>query len=215
MFALAPAPAKRTGLAALALSAGAVALAAAAALTGDRLILTAAVLSGLAGAGTYVGSMAALLRKRMRKRLGPEFLLLRVGWSFLPLSITAAVVLAFGYLPGKAPALFGVTLLVGWLLSFVMGILQRIVPFLASMHASRGKGPPPLVSALTPTGPARIHVACHLAALALLLTGIVLDSGWIVRAGALTGLFGSLAFAVFFAGVLWRLRGLRMASAGA
>lgn len=209
MFALAPAPAKRTGLAALALSAGGVALAAAAALTGDRLILTAAVLSGLAGAGVYLGSMAVVLRKRMRKRLGPEFLLIRVGWSFLPLSIAAAVVLSTDTLPDKAPALFGVTLLGGWLLSFVMGILQRIAPFLASMHASAPGKPPPLVSALTPETPARIHVACHLAAVALLLTGIAADSGWIVRAGALTGLFGSGAFAVFFAGVLWRLRTLR------
>ncbi len=214
MFALSPVPKTQHGVATLGLSAGGVVLATAATLTGgDRVLFTAAILTGLAGAAGYVWTMADVLRRRMRKRLGTAFILIRVSWSFLPLSIAAGVVLAFGLLPDKAPALFGFAMLFGWLLTFVMGILQRITPFLASMHAAKPNRAPPLVSALTPEQPAKVHAYCHLGALALLLIGIVLDEAWIIRAGALTGLFGAGAFALFFGGVLWRLHNLRKEAA--
>ena len=83
--------------------------------------------------------------------------------------------------------LFGLALIAGWLLTFLLGILQRIVPFLASMHAARRRRrqePPPTPSALTAERPLAIHFACHLAALALLALGVAADSAAAVRAAA-------------------------------
>ncbi len=43
--------------------------------------------------------------------------------------------------------IFGILLIAGWLLTFLLGMLQRIAPFLASMHAVEGPGRPPARSA--------------------------------------------------------------------
>jgi hypothetical protein len=105
----------------------------------------------------------------------------------------------------RLPALFGV-LLIGGLLSFLLGMLSRIVPFLAAMHAGTGRRPP-MPSALTAQRPLDIHFACHLAALALLLGAVVADSVWLVRAAALVGTCSALAFAVFFVLAWLRMQG--------
>jgi hypothetical protein len=55
----------------------------------------------------------------------------------------------------------------GWLLSFLLGVLQRILPFLAAMHAAQGRRRPPTPSALTLSRALAWHAAAH--ALALLL----------------------------------------------
>jgi hypothetical protein len=95
---------------------------------------------------------------------------------------------------------------VGWLLSFVTGVLQRIAPFLASMHSAREGRRPALLSALTPARWQGAHTLCHLIALALLLFGVALDNALLVRVGALIGACGAGAFLVFLLGVLRRLR---------
>jgi hypothetical protein len=102
-------------------------------------------------------------------------------------------------------ALFGLLLLGGWLLSFLLGILQRIVPFLASMHAVPGRRRPPTPSSLTAERPLSIHFVCHLAALGLLAAGVLADSPRIAFAGALLGSAGALAFGTFFAIVVRRM----------
>ena len=81
-------------------------------------------------------------------------------------------------------ALFGLLLIGGWLLSFVVGILQRIAPFLASMHTTPGRHKPPTPSSLTAKRPLAIHFGCHRAALALLAAAVLADSPWIAFAGA-------------------------------
>jgi hypothetical protein len=106
---------------------------------------------------------------------------------------------------GRLGPLFVVTLIAGWLLTFLLGILQRILPFLASMHAARDKRRAPVPSALTAERPLAVHAICHFAALALLVLAIVLQASWLAQAAALAGAAGALAFAVFFAGVLRRM----------
>jgi hypothetical protein len=96
--------------------------------------------------------------------------------------------------------------LVGWLLTFLLGVLQRILPFLAALHAQRvGKGPP-LASALAPALPLRIHAGCHGAALIGVAAGIALDTPPQVRVGAVIGVAGALFYAWFVGCVLWRMR---------
>jgi hypothetical protein len=98
--------------------------------------------------------------------------------------------------------LFTLALVAGWLLTFLLGLLQRIVPFLASMHAGHGpsgqRGRPPTPSSLTAQRPLAIHHACHFAALALLGLAVIADSPLAARAGALVGIAGAGAFGLFF-----------------
>jgi hypothetical protein len=97
-------------------------------------------------------------------------------------------------------------LLLGWLLTFLLAMLQRIVPFLASMHASRPDRAPPLVSTLTPERPLAVHRYCHLAAVAGLVAGVAGDWGLVVQAAGAVGAVGAVAFAWFFMGTLARVR---------
>jgi hypothetical protein len=104
---------------------------------------------------------------------------------------------------------FVVLLVPGWLLSFLFAVLQRIVPFLASVHAGAGA---PLASALSPQLPLATHRVLHLAALCGLLLAVALDAPRVAQAAAAAGFAGALAFGGFFVGVLLRLRDARAAA---
>lgn len=149
--------------------------------------------------------MQAALRAGMRRELGLSFLLVRIAWGLLVTSLIAALALALDAPFEGMAALFGAALIVGWLLTFLLGILQRILPFLASMHAASGRRLPPTPSALTPQRPLAIHCLCHLAALSLLGLAVIMDGPWIMRGAALFGTVGAAAFGGFFLIVLRRM----------
>jgi len=95
------------------------------------------------GAGVaYFWLMRAAFKTSMRKRLGLSFLMIRSSWVYLGLSLFLGLAILLGAPIPQAPALFGFVVLAGWLLTFVTGILQRIMPFLASMHGSGRSGLP-------------------------------------------------------------------------
>jgi len=195
MLAVAPPPPARIAWVVLGLAAAAIAAGAA------GLGLPAA-LAGLAAAVLHVASLERALARRVRRPLGPSFLLVRVSWACLIASLALAVLMALGLAPARAPALFGLLLVPGWLLTFLLGVLQRIVPFLASVHAL-SDGRPPLASSLTPSRLLAGHAALHLVALALLVAGFGV-------AGAAAGLAGALAYAAFIVYVLLKaLHGIR------
>jgi hypothetical protein len=100
----------------------------------------------------------------------------------------------------------------GWLLGFVLAILQRIIPFLAAMHSSADGRPPALPSRLAPAWASAVHFVSHLAAIALLCLGLLFGLWWAVGLGLAAGLSGALAFAVHAAFVPWRLRRHRAAT---
>jgi hypothetical protein len=150
----------------------------------------------------HVALMLQSLRTGMRQGLGKSFVLVRLGWAGLGASFLAALALDFQALPEHGPTLFGM-LLVGGLLTVLLGVLSRIVPFLASMHAGMGRRRPPTPAGLTAQRPLDIHFYCHTVALALLLLAAMADSVWLVRASALLGLVGAAAFGVFFV-TAWR-----------
>ena len=101
--------------------------------------------------------------------------------------------------------LFGIAIVPGWLLTLVLGMLQRILPFLASMHKAPGTKLPRTPSSLTADRPLAVHFACHLIALGLLAGAVAVDSGWLVVLGALVGTAGAIAFAAFFSILLRRM----------
>jgi CBS-domain-containing membrane protein len=116
----------------------------------------------------------------------------------------------FGLAGVNGPTLFGFLLLFGWLLTFLLGILQRIMPFLASMHATRPKGQMPRpVSELSAAQPLKLLAGCHLAALVLLSAAILIESIPLAQLGAAIGLLGALAFAWFTGDLLLRTIGWR------
>ena len=211
MFALAPAPPVRPALVSLAFAGAGLALAASGAFAASSALVAAGIVLGLAGSAIHFALLQRALAKRMRRQMGPFLILVRCAWICLPASLLLAGALALGIAPENGVALFGAVALVGWLLSFVVAIFQRIVPFLAAMHASSAKRGPPLVSTLTPERTLAVHRYAHLAALVLLLAGIAAGQVRLVQAAAAIGLAGALALAWFVFQVLQRLAEARAA----
>jgi len=165
----------------------------------------AAGLGALAAAGIYLWGMYTALKTGMRKRLGISFVLIRSSWGLAVLGLLLGFAALLDMPIPNLPALFGFVILVGWLLTFLLGILQRIAPFLASMHAVGANGRPALLSDLTPDLPARFSAGLHGLAVLAVALGIILDSGLVVKIGAAVGFTGSLAFAAFIFGVIGKL----------
>src|SRR5262245_5346542 len=206
MFALSAAPPMRSSFIGFGLAAAAVALGGLGALADNTAMLTAAALIGLGAAGLHLALMHRTLASGMRKRLGLSFLLIRVAWWMLPATLLVGLAARYGLAGRNGPTLFGLLLIDGWLMTFLLGILQRILPFLASMHATRAAGgAPPLMSELAASWPLKVHATCHGIALAALLLAITVDSAALVRIGSGVGLIGALAFAWFTAGVMRHL----------
>jgi hypothetical protein len=168
--------------------------------------IVAAILLGLAACSTYLWLMRSAFQTRMRKRLGLSFVLIRISWGlmFLALLIGLAV---FVELPiPNGMVLFVFVVLVGWMLTFLTGILQRIMPFLASMHAKGKSGKPLLISELTQEGLLKVHAICHSIAFIFCCAGIVLDETFLIQIGALLGVSGAIAFAGFAGFVVFKVR---------
>lgn len=206
MFALAEAPPAHRGWASFALAALALgcALPAALGVLPDVFGAAAAGL-GMVAALLHVGLMREALARGLRRELGPGVALMRFGWASLVASLALALALALDAPVPRLATLFALALYGGWLLSFALGVLQKIVPFLAAMHAARGQRRPPTPSSMTAALPLRLHLRLHMAALALLAAAVVADSGALAVAGAATGAAGALAYAAFFASALRRM----------
>lgn len=207
MFALSSTPPKGPATAGFVVAVAAVVLGTTAALTGARAVLALATVVGLTAAGIHLWLMHQTLKTGMRKRLGLSFVLIRASWVALPLSLVLGLAAGYGWLGPNGPALFGLLLLGGWLLTFALAILQRILPFLASMHASQAqRGGPMRLSELGASRPLAVHAVCHAAALVGLTAAITFDTVGGVRAASAIGFTGAVAFAVFTADVIRRLR---------
>ncbi len=217
MFALADAPKDRKQLTSCALAVVGIVLAALAApgLLPDALAAAApqtsialrlvALLAGAAAVLLHLRMMLTALRTGMRRELGRSFTLVRIGWGGLLASLVLALALTLGAPVPRLPLLFGLFVIGVWLMSFLFGILQRILPFLAAMHGGSGRRAR-TPSALTHDGALRVHFLCHLGALALLALAVIFDSAWLTLAAALVGSVGAIAFGVFFIVLLRRMR---------
>ena len=208
MFALAPPPSGRLAIATLvaALAALVVALAAIA-LGRHGLLLAFACLLGLAAALLHIVMLERSLSARLRPPLGAGFLLVRVSWACLLASLALGGALALAWVPERLAVLYVVLLVPGWLLTFLLAVLQRIVPFLASVHAGAAGRGPALVSSMTPERTLAAHRVLHLAALGLLVAGVAIEGVVLTRIAAGLGLAAAVAFGAFFVSVMLRLRG--------
>jgi hypothetical protein len=76
-------------------------------------------------------------RDGMQRELGRSFMLVRDAWASLVASVAAALGVVLDVALPALTTVFGLLLIGGWLLTLVLAMLQRILPFLASMHGAR------------------------------------------------------------------------------
>ena len=211
MFALAAVPddARQLRSGNLATLALALAIAAALAPAGGLLLRGAALACGAAALALHVQAMRRVLAQGMRGDLGRSGRLIRLSWAMA----AATLLLGLGGVVDESRGgdgdpfgrLAATCAVAGWLGSLLFGILQRILPFLASMHAALAKRRAPTPAALTAPLPLAVHEAGHLAALALLVPAVGWRSpGWLLAASVAGGV-GAAGFGVFFATMLLRL----------
>jgi hypothetical protein len=216
MFALAPNPDARAQVSSGAAAIAAVALAGVAgAGLAPMPVRAAAVAAGAVAAFVHWRLARSALAGGLRADLGPARTLIRLSWAMLGLApvLAAAIVAGAGSGTQGGAALaerlgptFVVVAVVGWLGSLLAGVLQRILPFLASMHAARGRRRAPVPSALAVGAPLRVHLACHAVALAALVAATLARSSWLAALAALAGALGAAALAAFFVVLVRRTR---------
>ena len=204
MFAMSEATPESRGFAVFGLAVAALAVSTVGAFVEGAEVLVIGAAVAVVAVVLHVWSMDRTLRGGMRRHLGVSFVLVRIGWAFMPISIAAGGLAAAGFGEDFAVPLFGLFALFGWLLTFVLGILQRIVPFLAAMHAARAGQTPPLLSELAVEGPLKVHAVCHVCAVVLIGLGFVVESDRFVTAGAFIGAVGALIFLWFVVDVIRR-----------
>ncbi len=207
MFALSATPNERNSIASCLLAAAALVLAGLAAfgVAPQALRVLAIAVGGLAVA-LHLLLMRKALRSGMRRMSGASFMLVRVGWASLAGSLVAGLAVVLDAPLAGLPTLFGLMLVGGWLLSFLLGILRRILPFLASMHVPRGSKRPPTPASLSAELPLFIHFHCHLVALGGLALAVLADSGLLAALAAFIGVVGAAAFGAFFVILVRRMR---------
>ena len=207
MFTLAAVPERRLAWAGFATATLAVALGTAGALGHSLALLWVAVGFGLIAGGIHLWLMRQALRDGMLRRLGLSFVLVRIAWVLLPTTLAAAVVCLFFGDRAVGPVQFGILLFAGWLLTFLLGVLQRILPMLVSMHVGPGArlGPVFMADGIR-RACLRLHIGCHALALVSVIAGSAANLTLLVQAGSAIGLVGALAYAVFSFDVLRRLQ---------
>jgi len=213
MFALAPVPLERTQLSIAALCALALLLTVPVALgSWPSAALLGAIGVAAVACAWHVASMRGVMRHGLRRELGGSFRLVRLAWAMLGITLVLAAWWALDRArAGLATALVASALL-GWLASFLFGILQRIVPFLVAMHLGGTVRRAPTPSSLTDERALAWHRRGHAAALVLLALAIGFDSVPAALAAASAGMLGALAFGAFFVGVLRRTARARAAA---
>jgi len=210
MFALGPVPHERVQVGIAALTSAALALTVPVALGAwPGPALMAAVGLAFAAVLWHLSSMRRVMREGLRRGLGGSFRLVHLGWGGLIATLTLGAWWALeAQWAGTTTAVVACAVL-GWLMSFLSGILQRIVPFLASMHLAGSGRRAPTPSGLTDERALTVHRIGHAVALILLALAIAIDSARAAFAASMAGVLGALGFAVFFAAVLMRARRAR------
>lgn len=202
MFALSAAPDERHSGMSFGLVLSALIIAAPGALAGSQPAIILGAALALAGVTVHLSLMFKAIRDGMKKRLGLSFVMVRGGWIALPLTIIVGAMAAADTSDYNLQSLFGFMLVFGWLLTFLTGILQRILPFLTSMHAHKlGKRAPRLSELGHQKITLRLHAACHGIALVLVSAGILSETDTLILAGGLSGSLGAAAFLWFTLGV--------------
>jgi len=174
---------------------------------GSMALAGGAAIVGIVGAVVHFRSMWRCLRGGMRKNLGVSMVMIVSGWGFLIVGLVLFVAFSGGWLEDRGLRLSMFFILFGWLLTFLLGVLQRILPFLGAMNAIGAGIKPPRPSELAPEPLLRSHAALHFLAIVLFGLGMALEDALFVLTGAIAGVFSALVFAGFAARVWWMVHG--------
>lgn len=194
MFALSPAPNSKLSYLGFAACSIALLLVALNFFVNEKWLYLKAAWLGLAGCGIYLFSMQQSLVRRMRKRFDFSFKLIFLSWTLLIVSLLLAILLVLDLI---RPVVFVSVLLAGWLLTFLLAVLQRIVPFLASMHSSKNQGKTLMVSQLTQQTALNVANMAHLVAVTLLIFGVCLKIPFIIQLACVSAIVGAAVFLYF------------------
>jgi hypothetical protein len=161
---------------------------------------------GLIAACCHVYEMTKVLQARLMSRLGPEWLVIRFAWGMFPLSLllVALSTLSDNSFNLAQQAIF--VAVTGWLVSFVIGILQRIIPFLLSMQIARRTGMPELPSKLCNEKLLSYIGPLHICAVLISVIGIAGELPILLLIGGLIGITSGVLFLAFFIDALKRKR---------
>ncbi len=142
-----------------------------------------------AGIALYLWLGAAYFRHRARRALDPG--LAQVAAAFGYLAVATGLGLAVLVTPGFHPRLmvsYAVAGIVGWISLLIVGIYQKIVPFLTWLHrfsARVGQPGVPRIAELTSPAAGWTAVGLLTAGVALLAAGVAAGAGAVARAGSL------------------------------
>jgi len=145
----------------------------------------------------HIYEMFTILKGRIRTRLGPEWTIIRFSWIMLPLSLLLVIGAQWTDNKANITELSILVAVLGWLVSFIIGILQRIVPFLLSMQIARQTGMPELPSKLAAENLTRIIGPLHIAAVGVTGLAVIMDNAFLLQFGSLIGLASGLSFLTF------------------
>ncbi|MCW9034813.1 MAG: hypothetical protein OQJ97_11395 [Rhodospirillales bacterium] len=197
MFALSPAPPEKPGFASFEISVGALILAVVGTLSSLAVVQFAAIILGLVAAGMHIWTMNWSLKNGMRKKLGLSFVMVKAGWVMLIVTLLIGALAVIDTAGDNVVTLFGFLALFGWLLTFLTGILQRVIPFLASMNMNKKGVKAPRLSEMASETSLKIHAVCHGIAVLFISLGIVLNQTLFIQGGAISGVIGSIGFLWF------------------
>lgn len=165
-------------------------------------LLCTAVLAG--GFILFAGITLNLQRRRRRRLPDVTLEFWRIGMLFTVLAALlwiAKMVPALGF--AQADVLLGVLVIVGAAMSFISGMLCKIVPFLAWFHLQSRMGIGrvlPNVKALLPEKAQRLHLRLHIAAMIFCIAAALLPSVFTYPAALF---FGAASMAA-----LWNMIGV-------
>ncbi|NMF91233.1 hypothetical protein [Aromatoleum petrolei] len=109
------------------------------------------------------------------------------------------------------PLLAGILILHGGFVSVIIGMMYKIIPFLAWLHLTQDVGKAPNMKKLQPDSPIRRHLALHAVALAALLVAALVGNHWLIR---IAGLLVVAEFGFLLSNIVKVLGNYRRARAG-
>lgn len=142
--------------------------------------LATAVGLALAGLSAAFGATTLRLQQQRRRRIGDATLLF---WRIAMVSLIAAAMLGgvrlfmpLGTAAAAIEFLIGVLMIGGTFTAVINGMLYKIVPFISWLHLQRVLPVPPNMYQMIPERMMRGQLRLYLAALCLLLAGVLLPS---------------------------------------
>lgn len=170
----------------------------------SRLILLGGLFLSLIVAGLHILHMEAVLRGRMRRKGHDAAILCRLSWLSFVVSILLAVAGFLGVVGDDWLSAFVVLTYHGWLLSLLIAVIARVLPFLAAMYTVHYCRQPALVTALAPKRLPIVQLGFHISALLLAVAACVLKQVLLLQLAAFLGAVSAILLGAFATTILWR-----------